>query len=99
MNIKIEGNTTTGFELEIESNGSKREYLVQQNGGEWTISDPRDAFSRRHLCRGVALPWTVIERAVQLGMMAVQTDLIRIKENERLERARAAYQRGDRSQG
>ena len=99
MNIKIEGNTTTGFELEVESNGFKREYLVQQNGGEWTISDPRDAFSRRPLCRGVALPGTVVERAVMHGIMAVQNDLLRIRDAEKLERARAAYQRGDRSQG
>jgi hypothetical protein len=92
MNIKIEGNTSTGFELEVESNGSKREYLVRQDGGEWTISEPQEAFSRRHLCRGNTLDWNVVGKAVQHGILAMQNDLLRIRQAEKLERARVSHQ-------
>lgn len=93
MNLKLEGDTSTGFELEVESNGTSREFLVQAHGGEWTISDPREAFARTSLCRGTALAWTVVARAVEHGILAVTNDLIRVRREEE----QAARQQGDRT--
>jgi len=86
MNIKLEGSMTAGFELEVERDGSKREYLVQRHAGGWTISEPRDGFSRRHLCGGTALAWKVIGMAVQYGVLAVANDLIKVRREEELAR-------------
>lgn len=90
MNIKIEGNTTAGFELEVESNGTRREFLVQASGGSWTISDPRQAFARTFLAASHALAWTAVARAVEHGMLAVTNDLARIRREEELARQDAS---------
>ena len=97
MNIKIDGNTSTGFELEVESNGTKREFLVQAHGGSWTISDPREVFARTFLAASHAMTWTVVVRAVEHGMLAVTNDLARIRREEEL--ARAKQEEGSGSGG